>query len=114
IGCMSSKNLWDICYFDIRQIRQEDGIDDYMGIQRQISKKRVTEIKQYVKNIDATFPTGVILAVEEIWAIITLSQQVSNGPRISHSFGGLPRGGAVARSTGKDSLKPRTFSEGGE
>lgn len=65
IGIIKSKDLCDICWFDIRQILKERDLDTYMGIQRQLSQKRVSEIKQYVTTIDATFPTGIILAVDE-------------------------------------------------
>jgi DGQHR domain-containing protein len=72
IGVMSAQDLCAICWFDIRKIRHEKGeIDDYLGIQRVINPKRLEEIKQYVRNVDATFPTGVILAVEEVCASLT-------------------------------------------
>jgi DGQHR domain-containing protein len=65
IGAMTSKDLFDIAYFDIRHIVHEDGIDSYLGIQRELSPRRVREIEQYVKGTDATFPTAVVLAVPE-------------------------------------------------
>mgnify|MGYP002622717633 CR=1 FL=1 len=36
-----------------------------MGIQRKVSTKRVQELSDYVNTIDATFPTAVILAIDE-------------------------------------------------
>ncbi|WP_289296107.1 DGQHR domain-containing protein [uncultured Reyranella sp.] len=72
IGCIKSKDLREICWFDIRELRRQDGrLDDFFGIQRELSKKRVNEIKQYVQNIDATFPTGVIISVDEVCASLT-------------------------------------------
>jgi DGQHR domain-containing protein len=65
IGSMPSKQLFEIAYFDIRQIVHEDGLDSYLGIQRVLSKQRVREITQYARGADATFPTAVILAVPE-------------------------------------------------
>ncbi len=37
----------------------------FLGIQRPVSPKRIKEIKQYIDGDDATFPTSVILAVDE-------------------------------------------------
>ena len=65
IGSMASKDLFDIAYFDIRRMVHEDGIDSYLGIQRELSLKRVKEIEQYTRGADATFPTAVVLAVPE-------------------------------------------------
>lgn len=36
-----------------------------MGIQRQLSDKRVEEIALYTRSTDATFPTAIVLAVDE-------------------------------------------------
>jgi len=65
IGSIPSRQLFEIAYFDIRQIVHEDGIDSYLGIQRVLSKQRVKEISQHARGMDATFPTAVILAVPE-------------------------------------------------
>jgi DGQHR domain-containing protein len=66
IGSMRAEDLFRIAYFDIRKIREsKDGIDHYLGIQHQLNMKRVSEISRYVKTLDATFPTAVILAVDE-------------------------------------------------
>ncbi|MEA2896279.1 MAG: hypothetical protein QOJ84_1894 [Bradyrhizobium sp.] len=65
IGSMLSKQLFEVAYFDIRHMVHEDGIDSYLGIQRELSKKRIREISQYAKGTDATFPTAVILAIPE-------------------------------------------------
>lgn len=45
-------------------IRYEDqGFERFLGIQRELSRSRVKEIKQYVQTIDPTFPTAVLLAI---------------------------------------------------
>ena len=45
-------------------IRYEDqGFERFLGIQRELSKPRVKEIKQYVETVDATFPTAILLAI---------------------------------------------------
>lgn len=64
VGSMPSAMLWQIAEFDMREIRRkEDGIYLATGIQRKLDEKRVDEIAAYVKTIDATFPTAVVLAV---------------------------------------------------
>src|SRR5689334_14290842 len=62
VGSINHKDLIKISFADVRHLDRE--LDDYMGIQRVLSKKRVGELQQYVNTVDATFPTGVILAVE--------------------------------------------------
>ena len=65
IGAINAKDLVAVSYADIRRIENRD-IEDIVGIQRSLSSKRVKEIGQYVTTADATFPTGIILAVESI------------------------------------------------
>ena len=64
VGRMRASDLIEISWFDIRRLRGDDDLDEYLGIQRKISESRVREIAQYVTLSDATFPTAVILAVE--------------------------------------------------
>lgn len=61
VGSIGHQDLIKISYADIRRLDRD--LDDYLGIQRKLSKKRVEELSQYVNTVDATFPTGVILAV---------------------------------------------------
>lgn len=63
-GKMTAKDLVDISWFDVRQLSGDDDLDEYLGIQRKVSEKRVREIAQYVELPDATFPSAVILAVQ--------------------------------------------------
>lgn len=65
VGSIPAKTLVEITDFDIRQLVSERGIDSYLGIQRELDKRRVLEIQQYVKGSDATFPTAVVLAIPE-------------------------------------------------
>ena len=62
IGVMDAEDLIRISYADVRRIERRD-LETYVGIERPLSSKRVEEIKSYVNTIDATFPTGVILAI---------------------------------------------------
>ena len=39
------------------------GFEEFLGIQRELTPGRVAELKKYVQNVDATFPTAVLLAI---------------------------------------------------
>lgn len=88
VGAISAKDLVDISYFDIRRIYTEDGIDSYLGIQRELNAKRVQEIGAYARSTDATFPTAVILAVREETA--TLEQVGSSGRLFRLTLSNIP------------------------
>ena len=64
MAAMESKLLCKIADFDVRRIVRERDVETYLGIQRPLVPRRVQELEQYVKTIDACFPTAVILAVE--------------------------------------------------
>ncbi|MFT3878764.1 MAG: DGQHR domain-containing protein [Gemmatales bacterium] len=59
---IAAKDVLSISYSDIRRIEERD-IERIVGIQREIKPDRVKELKQYVRNMDATFPTSVILSI---------------------------------------------------
>ncbi len=63
VGAVSCLDVLAISYADIRRIEQRD-IERVVGIQRELRPPRVRQIKQYVTNIDATFPTSIILAID--------------------------------------------------
>jgi DGQHR domain-containing protein len=65
VGVMSWKTLLEIAYFDVRRmVRERRDVETYLGIQREVRPDRVEELKQYVNYKDASFPTGIIIAVE--------------------------------------------------
>lgn len=65
IGTISAQDLVDITYSDIRRINNEDrDVEKYLGIQRPLDKSRVAKIKQYIQSPDASFPTGIVLAID--------------------------------------------------
>lgn len=71
VGVMNSDDLETITYADVRRL--ELGIDnreieDYIGIQRQLDKKREKEIGKYVNLVDATFPNSIILSISSEFA----------------------------------------------
>lgn len=72
IGVIEARDLYAISYADVRRTEGRD-IERYIGTQRDLSEGRVAEIKRYVTNVDACFPTGVILAVNDTHAKVMKS-----------------------------------------
>jgi DGQHR domain-containing protein len=64
IAAIDSSDLVAISYAEIRR-REGREIEQYIGTQRDLSETRVKEIAQYVTNVDACFPTSVILAIKQ-------------------------------------------------
>jgi DGQHR domain-containing protein len=69
IGILNHEDLIKITYADIRRLdragSEQREVEIYTGIQRELSKNRVKEIGKYVNMVDATFPTGVIIHIDE-------------------------------------------------
>ncbi|TWU25329.1 hypothetical protein Pla52o_16280 [Novipirellula galeiformis] len=66
ITSIPARDLVEISFADVRRlVTDERDIERYLGIQRPLSTRRVKEIKKYIEGGDATFPTAVILAVDE-------------------------------------------------
>lgn len=67
IGKMKFGELLKIAYADVRRIEKDEqtGYESYFGIQRILSEKRVKEISNYVTSFDATFPSSILLAIDE-------------------------------------------------
>jgi DGQHR domain-containing protein len=91
VTTISAQVLRQITFADVRQM-QEREMDTYLGIQREVSPKRVRDIGEYVNTVDACFPTAVILAVEarcasydDVARTLTLHTSPSDGetaPRV--------------------------------
>ncbi len=68
---ISAKKLVEISYSDIRALSKEREVETYLGIQRPLNIHRAKEIKEikeineYVKNIDASFPSAIILSIDK-------------------------------------------------
>jgi DGQHR domain-containing protein len=66
IGNIGVKEIVEISFADIRRIDGEQReVEKYLGIQRPLDKIRVNKIKQYLRSPDATFPTGIVLSVDQ-------------------------------------------------
>jgi DGQHR domain-containing protein len=62
---MPAQTLLEICQFDFRQIVSNNGVKEFMGIQRPLNNDRVKEIRKYIATHDASFPTSIVIAVDE-------------------------------------------------
>lgn len=57
--------IQEITHFDVRRVLQKErDVEKYLGIQRPLHKKRVDDLKKYVNFLDATFPTSIIVAID--------------------------------------------------
>lgn len=64
IAAISYRILREIADFDVRRVLEEErDVERYLGIQRPLNQKRVTELHEYVQFYDASFPTSIIVAV---------------------------------------------------
>ena len=85
LASVPHKRLIQITHFDVRRILQrERNVERYLGIQRPLNGQRVTALQKYVNFYDASFPTAVIVAVDE--EFVTYDEQrrkitLSNVPR---------------------------------
>ncbi len=76
IASINAEDLVKISYRDVRKLAEEEGdFEKYLGIQRPVSTKRINQIKTYITANDATFPTAVILAIDEKCAEFEPSNQ---------------------------------------
>jgi DGQHR domain-containing protein len=69
VASIDYKTLGKISYFDVRRVlRDTRDVERYLGIQRQLSEKRVTDLSAFVNFLDATFPSSIILAIDDEYA----------------------------------------------
>jgi len=66
IASMDFRDVLEIAKADVRTLDKDGTFDNYLGIQRKVSKKRQNEIASYCSTIDATFPTSVILSIQSL------------------------------------------------
>ena len=65
VGVLKSSDLVRLSYSDVRRIESERReVETYLGVERPLNPRRVAEIKEYVRTMDASFPSSIIVAVE--------------------------------------------------
>ncbi len=66
VTSMQSDDLSSIAFADVRRLdTSTTAIEEYLGIQRTLSATRRKDIGEYVQTGDATFPTSIVIAVED-------------------------------------------------
>ena len=66
IAAIPARELVEITYSDVRRMASEQrDVERYLGIQRPVSTRRINQIRDYLTSPDASFPTAVVLAVDE-------------------------------------------------
>ena len=71
VGVIRVDELLRICQFDFRRMHYKGGYIDYLGIQRELNEKRIRDITKYVGTIDASFPTSIVISIDEKCATIS-------------------------------------------
>lgn len=65
-ACIPAEVLSQITYSDVRRLVDEErDVERYLGVQRPISRERVKKIRDYILSPDPTFPTAIIVAIDE-------------------------------------------------
>ena len=76
IAVVPFRDLVRITYFDVRRrLQQERDFERYLGIQRPLEPKRVQQLAQYVNFADASFPTSIIIALEQDYVSFSEEKQ---------------------------------------
>jgi len=67
IASLTAEQIIDISYVHRRKLERNEKseLDEYIGIQRQLSSNRIADLEGYVGTIDATFPSSIILSIDE-------------------------------------------------
>lgn len=64
-GVSTARDLLAMCQFDFRRIHEKGGRKEFLGIQRELKKNRISEIHKYIQTQDAVFPTSIVISVDE-------------------------------------------------
>lgn len=78
IGSIDSQTLLNITKTDVRRFTHEGDPGEIDGIQRELSKPRLKELREYVNLDYATFPTSVILAIDHRCVELDKSDECNN------------------------------------
>lgn len=64
VGVITSQDLLRVAYSDVRRLESEPrAVEQYLGIERPLDRKRVGALMNYVDTLDATFPGSILIAV---------------------------------------------------
>ncbi|MBI5121879.1 MAG: DGQHR domain-containing protein [Rhodospirillales bacterium] len=66
VAAIPFKDLIAVTFFDVRRVLQEErDFERYLGIQRPLDTRRVKQLSQYVNFADASFPSSIIVSLEQ-------------------------------------------------
>jgi DGQHR domain-containing protein len=65
VGVIRADELLRVCKFDYRRMYYSGDYVDFLGIQRKLNDKRIKDLVRYVSTVDASFPTSVVISVDE-------------------------------------------------
>lgn len=66
VASIPYRDLVKITHFDVRRVIQsERDVERYLGIQRPLGNQRLGDLEDYVNYLDASFPTSVIIAIND-------------------------------------------------
>ena len=69
LATFTYQQIVKISHFDVRRlVDDERDVERYLGIQRPLIPSRVASLEKFVNFADATFPTAIIIAVDEQYA----------------------------------------------
>jgi DGQHR domain-containing protein len=71
VGVIRVDELLRICRYDYRRMHYVGGYIDFLGIQRELKESRIRAIAKYVTTFDASFPTSVVISIDEKCASIS-------------------------------------------
>ena len=77
-----AQTLLEICTFDFRKISENNGVKEFLGIQRPLKMDRVKEIQKFIRTSDGCFPTSIVISVDE--RCVTLNED--NSELTLHSY----------------------------
>ncbi|WP_081035930.1 DGQHR domain-containing protein [Rhodobacter capsulatus] len=69
VASIDAESIQKITFFDVRRrIQDQRDIERYLGIQRPLNQTRVAELNKYVNYADATFPSSIIVSIDDDYA----------------------------------------------
>lgn len=60
-----AQTLLELCTFDFRRIAENNGVKEFLGIQRPLKNDRVRDIRKFIRTSDGCFPTSIVISVDE-------------------------------------------------
>lgn len=95
VGVLAAQDVFKISYPDVRRIQGERrDVETYLGIERPLNSRRVEELVRFVGNVDATFPTSILIAVsseDAEYNSTTQEMSLRNAPTVAKILDGQHR-----------------------